>query len=273
MSPNIVQDLFAQLQNMTQSHQNIFLSAGLDMYRAVAVILFSWFGITSALSGDWRMDRLAKLAMTVAFGLAMIKFYAVPIPGLGYSFSDLILEGPRHFANALNQDIASTLLGELNKLWEANKQFSITDIFALGAIVSWLILIGLLIACYLATIIVIAFGYVAMAVMTLVGPIFIPFFIVPQMEWMFWGWLKSFIQYAFYPVVANAFLYCFGQMLFNFITRRQVELTSGNVMALLIPLVVMGGVFVFGMVKIPSVVNSLFTGKSGESVVPSFARY
>jgi len=44
---------------------------------------------------------------------------------------------------------------------------------------------------------VIAFGYVAAAVAVMLGPIFIPFFIVPHMEWLFWGWLKALIQYAF----------------------------------------------------------------------------
>src|SRR6185295_11434573 len=34
---------------------------------------------------------------------------------------------------------------------------------------------------------VIAYGYVATAVIVLVGPIFVPFFIVPQLEWLFLG--------------------------------------------------------------------------------------
>ena len=38
---------------------------------------------------------------------------------------------------------------------------------------------------------VIAYGYVAAAVCVLIGPIFIPWFIVPKMDWLFWGWLKA----------------------------------------------------------------------------------
>src|ERR1700733_10291412 len=64
---------------------------------------------------------------------------------------------------------------------------------------------------------VIAFGLVSEAVCVLVGPIFIPFFVVPNLEWLFWGWFKAFIQYAFYPVVANAFILVFGEMLINFL--------------------------------------------------------
>jgi type IV secretory pathway VirB6-like protein len=57
---------------------------------------------------------------------------------------------------------------------------------------------------------VIAFGYVAAAIAVMLGPIFIPFYIVPELEWLFWGWFKSLVQYAFYPVVANAYLFVLG---------------------------------------------------------------
>ena len=32
---------------------------------------------------------------------------------------------------------------------------------------------------------------IASAVCALVGPLFVPFFIVPTLEWLFWGWLKA----------------------------------------------------------------------------------
>jgi hypothetical protein len=51
-----------------------------------------------------------------------------------------------------------------------------------------------------------------LAVIVLVGPIFISFFIVPKLEWLFWGWFRAFIQYAFYQVVAHAFVFVFGQL-------------------------------------------------------------
>ena len=37
------------------------------------------------------------------------------------------------------------------------------------------------------------------------------------MEWIFWGWLKALLQYAFYPVVANAYVFVFGQLLIHFV--------------------------------------------------------
>jgi hypothetical protein len=117
---------------------------------------------------------------------------------------------------------------------------------------------------------VIAFGYVAVAIAVMLGPIFIPFFIVPHLEWLFWGWLKSLIQYAFYPVVANAYLFVFGNLLIHFIDSHPAPYDGAMLMVLFFPLVLLLIAFTFGIVKIPSLVNSLFTGRSGESAVPSW---
>ena len=59
---------------------------------------------------------------------------------------------------------------------------------------------------------VIAYGYVATAVCVLIGPIFIPWFIVPKIDWLFWGWFKAFIGFSFYQVVASAFIFIFSKV-------------------------------------------------------------
>ena len=58
---------------------------------------------------------------------------------------------------------------------------------------------------------------IASAICALVGPLFVPFFIVPTLEWLFWGWLKAFIQYSFMPVIANAFIFVFERFLSRFL--------------------------------------------------------
>ncbi len=68
----------------------------------------------------------------------------------------------------------------------------------------YVIVTVLLAAAQAVAIVVIAYGFIATAVCVLVGPIFVPFFIVPKLEWLFWGWLRCFLQYAFYQVIASA---------------------------------------------------------------------
>src|SRR5262249_39343004 len=86
---------------------------------------------------------------------------------------------------------------------------------------------------------VIAFGYVAAAVAVLLGPVFIPFFIVPGLEWIFWGWLKSLVQYAFYPVVANAYLFVFGNLVIHFIDSFPPPWTAATIALMFAPLVLL----------------------------------
>jgi len=73
----------------------------------------------------------------------------------------------------------------------------------------------------------------------LLGPIFIPFFIVPHLDWLFWGWLKSLIQYAFYPVVANAYLFVFGNLLIHFLDAHPAPYDGATLMVMFLPLMML----------------------------------
>ena len=80
------------------------------------------------------------------------------------------------------------------------------------------------------------------------------------MEWLFWGWLKSLIQYAFYPVVANAYLFVFGNLLIHFMDSHPPPYDGATIAVFFFPLVLLLIAFTYGILKIPSLVNSLFTG-------------
>jgi len=66
---------------------------------------------------------------------------------------------------------------------------------------------------------VIAYGLVATAVCVLLGPIFVPFFILPKLDWLFWGWFKAFVVLLSTKVVAAAFCFIFCQGALGIIWR------------------------------------------------------
>src|SRR5204862_8110021 len=86
----------------------------------------------------------------------------------------------------------------------------------LGTVI-YVVITILLAAAQAIAIVVIAFGFIATAVCVLVGPVFIPFFIVPKLEWLFWGWFRCFIQYAFYQVIAAAVVYIIANLILGII--------------------------------------------------------
>jgi type IV secretory pathway VirB6-like protein len=116
---------------------------------------------------------------------------------------------------------------------------------------------------------VIAFGLIASAVCGLLGPIFVPFFVVPKLDWLFWGWLKSFIQYSFVPVVAIAFLMVFEQFVFRYITTLPPMITQAEYGVYGLQAFAVVAVFCLGILQVPSLTQSIFSGSSGESAMPS----
>src|ERR1019366_1289086 len=51
---------------------------------------------------------------------------------------------------------------------------------------------------------ILAYGAIAATIIGLLGPIFIPFLVFDKLDWLFWGWLKAYLGFSFYKVVAAA---------------------------------------------------------------------
>ena len=268
-------DLFAFLTQLMTDHAGLFEAMGNRMFRSFATILIAWFGIKSALtaaSGSmtsvFHFDRFAELLLTIAFGFAMITYYSQPLPGFGVSFYHLFIDQGLYLANQLDYSITSEVLKRITGLYWGMQTPALTITLNVLEIVRYVLTIIALVLAQASIFAVIAFGYVAASIAVLLGPIFIPFFIVPQMEWLFWGWLRSLIQYAFYPVVGNAYLYVFGNLLIRFIDAHPAPYDGAAMVLFFFPLLFLLVAFTYGILKIPTLVNSLFTGRSGESAMP-----
>ena len=90
---------------------------------------------------------------------------------------------------------------------------------------------------------------------------------------MFWGWLKAFVQYSFYPVVANAVVFVFGSLLTNYIKLQRAAVGwRQQQWAMLAPMLIMMFAFTYGVLKIPTLVNDIFAGRSGSSALAHILR-
>lgn len=271
MLPSSTSDLFQFLSDLLTTNAGIFQALGLNLFRGFALILIVWFGAKTALSSasggpGFRFDHFAQLLLTIAFGFAMVTYYTQPIPGFGVSFHSLITNEGLALANQLNNGMVSDIFSRLDSIYFSLEVPAIT--FDVIAIIHFILIVAMIIVLEAAVFFVISFGYIAAAIAVLLGPVFIPFFIVPKMEWLFWGWFKAFLQYSFYPVVANAYLYVFGSMLVHLADSHPPPYDGPAIALLFAPLLFLLIAFVYGLVKIPSLVSSLFSGSSGESVIP-----
>src|SRR5216683_439146 len=201
----------------------------------------------------------------ISFGYAMIAYYGSPIPGIGASFSNLITDQAMYLARIISGQSVQNAQQTLNTLWNSLEQPDAWSIIANLLYWTMLIFIGL---AQFALLFVISFSMIASAVCGLVGPLFVPFFIVPTLEWIFWGWLKAFIQYSFMLVIANAFIFIFEKFLSQYIQTLPPGMGFEDQLLYAVHAVMILITFTVGVLLVPSLTSSIFSGKSGESTVP-----
>src|SRR2546422_11137795 len=270
----IVATVQQAISSLLTTYEPSFLQFGHSLFMAFATILIVWQGITMMLTQDSLGDHLfnfAKLLLFISYGYALIAFYESPIPGIGVSFSNLITDQAHTFANILDARSLELTFDHLDELWQRFVQPDAWSILA--NLLYWLVVVVVTLA-KVISLAVVAFGLIASAVCALLGPIFVPFFIVPKLDFLFWSWFKAFIQYSFIPVVAFAFLMVFERFIFQFLTTLPPGITEDLYMVYGLQAMVVIGVFCLGLFLIPSLTSSIFSGRGGESIFPGqFVRF
>jgi type IV secretory pathway VirB6-like protein len=241
---------------------------GQNLFRMFATILIVWFGVKSALAatsgrGGFHFENFASLLLTISFGFAMVNYYSNPIPGVGTSFHNLITDESQFLANKITQTQLQVVVQRVADFESRIDSPGFGDF--LGTVI-YAVIIILLSAAQAIAIVVIAYGFIATAVCVLVGPIFIPFFIVPKLEWLFWGWFKAFIQYAFYQVIAAAVVFVIANLILGTLNLQPNGTISAAQLLEFFPVLFITFLAsIYALLKIPALTNHIFSGSSGGS--------
>jgi len=263
-----LQFIFRAINNLLTQNLGFFDAMGQNLFRAFATILVVWYGVKSALSAAGgrhllHFDNFASLLLTVSFGFAMVNYYSSPIPGMDTSFHNLVTDESQFLANKINQTELQTVEERIADFETRMDSPGIADI--LGTLF-YAVIIILLAAAQAIAIVVIAFGFIATAVCVLVGPIFIPFFIVPKLEWLFWGWFRCFIQYAFYQVIAAAVVYVIANLILGIMDLQPKGTISTVQLIEAFPVLFITFLAsIYALLKIPALTNHIFSGTAGGS--------
>lgn len=264
---NLVPTIQQAIASLLTTYEPAFLQLGYQLFLSFATILLTWHGIRMMFSSEGlgeRMFEFAKLLLFISFGYSFIAFYESPIPGLGISFSNLITDQTGYLQAVLEARAFDNIYQHFDDLADHFMQPDPWSILA--NLIYWTILLAIA-GAKAASMAVIAFGLIASAVCGLLGPLFVPFFIVPKMDWLFWGWLRSFIQYSFVPVVAIAFLMVFEQFVFRYLTTLPPMITQAEYGVYGLQAFAVVVTFCSGILLVPSLTQSIFSGSSGESTV------
>jgi len=268
MVTDYLQFIFQAIGNLLTENLGWFDTMGQNLFRTFATILIVWYGVKSALAAaggkhPFQFDDFASLLLTVSFGFAMVNYYSAPIPGFGVSFHNLVTNESQFLANQINQTELQTVIEHVNDFETRMDAPGVTDL--LGTLF-YAVVIVLLAAAQAVAIVVIAYGFIATAVCVLLGPVFIPFFIVPKLEWLFWGWLRCFVQYAFYQVIAAAVVFVIGNLILGILGLQPVGAISTVQLIEEFPVLFITFLAsIYALLKVPALTHHIFSGTAGGS--------
>jgi type IV secretory pathway VirB6-like protein len=253
MVTDYLQFIFQAIGNLLTENLGFFDTMGQNLVRTFATILVVWYGVKSALAAaggkhPFQFDDFA---------------YSAPIPGVGMSFHNLVTNETQFLANTINQTELQTVIEHVNDFEARMDAPGVTDL--LGT-VFYAVVIILLAAAQAVAIVVIAYGFIATAVCVLLGPVFIPFFIVPKLEWLFWGWLRCFVQYAFYQVIAAAVVFIIGNLILGILGLQPVGAISTVQLIEEFPVLFITFLAsIYALLKVPALTSHIFSGTAGGS--------
>ncbi len=239
---------------------------GIHIVVALATIMLVWFGVQEALasaqgSAGFNIGRFISLFMLLTFAYAMVNYYDSSIPGLGFSIKGFIDGGTANLVNLIGADGSATMLNDIHAASSKTGPSMLTSIMSpYYAIVYFVVqfLLGALAAIVSA---ILAYGAIASTIIGLLGPIFIPFLVFDKLDWLFWGWLKAYLGFSFYKVVAAAAMNVLSHVLTNYYIQLGQSVSDPSTIVQTLPLLILLVlVNIYILFKIPTMTQALFSG-------------
>ena len=207
-----------------------FFDLGQRLWGAIAVIMCVVQGLKVSMGKQLDMWGLATFLLWVSFPMMVLEGFYTPyllfgnqtfiqmVTGQGQELA-AALNGPGGAFSQLNARVYSLLGDVFRQLGIAfNNMASLGGILrgfatVVGTVMALNVAAGVVIVTIvillIATLLVytqVVWANVALGILTLLGPVFVPFLLVEQLSFLFWSWFKGLIQYSFQVVVAALML-------------------------------------------------------------------
>ena len=208
---------------------------GLQLWGGLAAVMIAWTGLKIAFSGTFEPWAIIRLVLGIAIPRTLLHYYTVAIPGVGLTFPAMVAGGGIWLQNLFLSDVVSAGYTEMTALvqayaahlsaaWSSGNLLSVVTAgvsvlfssfvtLAMGAS-----LVFSLVALFCVTYAQVIWAQVALAIVILLGPVFIPFLLFEPLAFLFWGWFRSLMVYTLYGVVAGAILRVFMGVGMGYVT-------------------------------------------------------
>jgi hypothetical protein len=268
MDPTLFNDLLASLRdtifNVLTQNGTPFAQLGMNIFRTITIVMIVIAGTRIAFSDHHSLHKLRTLAGLILTVWIMLTLYTRSSSLLGgYSFSEAIPRTAFGMADLVGATTQQQMVSKLDQIINGMSGMSSFSFFHARDFVIYLIITVLIAVLELAMFIVTGFGYLALGTVLVIGPILIPFMIVPKLDFLFWSWLKALIKYSFYPVIGNIVLLGICQIMLSVLNTALP--TSGQIVITVTQIPILMVVFCAGLYsifKIPGLVQDIFSGSA-----------
>jgi hypothetical protein len=243
-------------------------SLGLHMVIALATIMLVWFGVQEALASaqggpGFNIAKFLNFFLLITFAYCFVRFYDGAVPGIGYSLKGFISGGTSslvdYIGNDSTQEVQDTIRTALAQV--GNMSPSFTEPYKLLCSYTVQIVLSVLTALIA---VIIAYGAIGATIIGLLGPVFIPWMVFSKTDFLFWGWLRAFLGFEFYKVVAAATMSVMSHLLISYLTSGAMNVDSPEKLVTLMPaLLMLCFIAGFILLKIPAMTATLFSGHTG----------
>ena len=243
-------------------------SLGLHMVISLATIMLVWFGVQEALASaqggpGFNIANFLNFFLLITFAYCFVRFYDGGIPGIGYSLKGFVSGGTSslvdYIGNDSTQEVQDTIRTALAQV--GNMSPSFTEPYKLLCSYTVQIVLSILTALIA---VIIAYGAIGATIIGLLGPVFIPWMVFSKTDFLFWGWLRAFLGFEFYKVVAAATMSVMSHLLISYLTSGAMNVDSPEKLVTLMPaLLMLCFIAGFILLKIPAMTATLFSGHTG----------
>ena len=269
------------LESLTAAAGAEIFTLGNQMLTALALIVLVLQGAKIGFGGGLHPWELMRVVIGIWIPWVMLQFYTVNLPGMVFTFPHMIVAGGNWLNDLLVDDSVASVQEELTKLFKelsdaqeaavesgdlldvltSGFQATMTQITAFFVVLFMALMMLVLSAVTYAQVI---WAQIALAILIIVGPIFIPFLVFEPMAFLFWGWFRAMITYSLYAVIAGAVLRVFSAVGIAFITSMgQADLNFTSLMDVGLWMLAVVPFFIAGILaslKIGELASMLVTG-------------
>ena len=239
LSPEELRDfksfLDVALEGLTTAAGGEVFTTGNGLLGGLALIVVVLTGVKIAFSGNIQPWELVRVVIGLWVPWVMLQFYTTPIPGMAFTFPGMIAAGGNWLHALLIGDAVysmQTELGNLIRSFAANMQAQAQQgnlvglvtggihaaITAVAGTVMFMFVVLMLLLLAAVTYAQVIWAQIALAILIILGPIFIPFLVFDPLLFLFWEWFRAMVIYSLYAVMAGAVLRVFSAVGIAYVT-------------------------------------------------------